>query len=60
VHQQRLSNAWRYLLSGGLNFRQLVPSVLAPVIRVVEALQRPVDHVLALHHVIVLRKRPVP
>jgi SAM-dependent methyltransferase len=53
----RLRNYLRYLLSGGLNFRQLVPNWARPVLHGVEWLLTPVDHWLALHHVIVIRKR---
>jgi SAM-dependent methyltransferase len=55
-----LSNYLRYLLSGGLNFRQLVPSFTEPVLRVLESILTPAQRVLALHHVVVLRRRAVP
>jgi hypothetical protein len=53
-----LGNYVRYLLSGGLNFRQLAPTLSVPVLQAVEAVLRPLRNVLALHHVIVLRRRP--
>ena len=56
VERRRLHNYARYLLSGGLNFKQLVPDVLAPIIRGTERLLAPVDHPIALHHVVVLKK----
>ena len=56
VHRAPLRNYVRYLVSGGLNFRQLVPTFLAPVLVGVEALLSPLAPVLALHHVVVLRK----
>jgi SAM-dependent methyltransferase len=52
-----LTNYLRYLLSGGLNFRQLVPTSSERSIRTVETLLRPARRLLALHHVIVLRRR---
>jgi SAM-dependent methyltransferase len=52
-----LSNGTRYLLSGGLNFRQLVPDFLSTPLKGVEAMLAPVRHHTALHHVVVLRKR---
>lgn len=58
VHQETCSNYPRYLLSGGLNFRQLCPDWMSPVIAVIETLLRPLNRWLALHHVIVLRKDP--
>ncbi len=57
VHQAPVANHLRYLLSGGLNFRQLVPDVLTGPLKGVEALLGPLNRILALHHVIVLRKR---
>jgi hypothetical protein len=51
-----LTNYLRYLLSGGLNFRQLVPDRLLPVIKLLEGALRPARNILALHHVIVIRK----
>lgn len=57
VHAEPLGNCLRYLLSGGLNFRPLVPAGAARPLKLVEALLTPLRPVLALHHVIVLRKR---
>jgi len=57
VEQRPLGNYVRYLLSGGLNFRQLVPSLSSPLIKAVEAAMSPLHRWLALHHVIVLRRR---
>jgi len=56
AHQQRLHNYLRYLSSGGLNFRQLLPNVATAVLRGVERALTPFDHLLALHHAIVIRK----
>ena len=52
-----LGNYPRYLLSGGLNFRQLVPSYTEPALRALESALAPARRVLALHHMIVLRRR---
>ena len=53
-----LGNYVRYLLSGGLNFRQLAPNAAVPALEAVEMVLRPFRRALALHHVIVLRRRP--
>jgi SAM-dependent methyltransferase len=53
-----LDNYLRYLLSGGLNFRQLAPTRSEPVLRALERALRRKRRTLALHHVIVLRRRP--
>jgi SAM-dependent methyltransferase len=47
-----------YLLSGGVNFRQLVPSALGGLIRRTETLLSPLDRFLALQHTLVLQKTP--
>jgi SAM-dependent methyltransferase len=52
-----LGSYLRYLLSGGLNFRQLVPSFTEPGLRALEAALTPARRQLALHHVVVLRRR---
>ena len=55
-----LNNYLRYLGSGGLNFRSLLPPFLVPAARVCEMALSPMSRFLALHHVIVLRKDPRP
>lgn len=52
-----LSNYVRYLTSGGLNFRSLLPDFFAAPLRAVEFLLTPLHPALALHHTVVLRKR---
>lgn len=47
-----------YLVSGGVNFRQLLPDGCVPLVRLVEQLLTPFNRWLALQHTIVLRKRP--
>jgi hypothetical protein len=56
VHEKPLTNYVRYLLSGGLNFRALVPDWTSGVIRLCEILLTPAAPLLALHHVIVLKR----
>lgn len=58
VHGEPLTNHAKYLLSGGLNFRQLLPDVLVPVVTGFELLLRPLRRWLALHHVVVVCKKP--
>ena len=52
-----LDNYVRYLISGGLSFRQLMPTSTAPALRAIEKALRTARRLLALHHVIVLRRR---
>lgn len=57
VYSRPLSNYVRYLLSGGLNFRQLVPDFVSGALRLMELSLRPFNRWLSLHHIIVLRYR---
>lgn len=47
----------RYFLSGGLNFRQLIPNWLLPLVQIIEAMLTPVETSMGLHHYVVLRKK---
>ena len=47
----------RYVLSGGVNFRQLVPDLLAPVVTATEWALSPLARVLALQHTLVITRR---
>lgn len=57
VYQKPLNNYLQYLLSGGLNFKQLVPDFLIPLIAFLEFLLTPLATIFALHHLIVIRKK---
>lgn len=58
VAMEPIGNYLRYLVSGGINFRQLLPDASIPVLRGVEKCLWPLRNRLALHHVIVVRRRP--
>ena len=58
VAEQPMTSAVRYLLSGGLNFRQLVPSCAARPLRGLERALGRTAPLWALHHVVVLRREP--
>jgi SAM-dependent methyltransferase len=57
VHRDVLRNWVRYLASGGLNFRSLVPELAVPLLRGVEWLLAPLRRKLGLHRVVVVRRR---
>ena len=57
VHTTILNNYLRYLFSGGLNFKQLVPSWFEKPIKLMEFLLRPINKIFALHHIVVIRKK---
>jgi SAM-dependent methyltransferase len=50
-------NGLRYFFSGGLNFRQLLPSFTEPLLRALEQLGRSFAKHWSFHQVVVLRKR---
>ena len=56
VHQRRVNNYLKYLLSGGLNFRQLCPDAMSPLIDFIQWCLTPFNRFLSLHHIIVIRK----
>lgn len=57
VYHRRIPNYLRRLASGGLNFKQLVPSWSQPLLKATEKVLRPVEHLFVLDQVIVLRKK---
>jgi len=57
VHEQRIDNYLKYLLSGGLNFRQLLPDTMTSPVSFIEKLLKPLNFWLALHHIVVIRKK---
>lgn len=57
VYENRLNNYLQYFLSGGLNFRSLVPFWLKPLVVFFEFTLIPINRIFALHHVIVIQKK---
>lgn len=57
VYQRPLTNYLRYLLSGGLNFKTLVPRRAEGPIKLLEFCLTPMLKIFALHHIIVLRRK---
>ncbi len=57
LEMNTLSNGFRYLASGGVNFRQLLPSFVEPLIKAFEWLLTPLQPVTALHQMVVIRRR---
>jgi len=56
VHQQLAGNFLKYLLSGGLNFRQLLPDSLTGFVGLLEKMISPLNRWISLHHILVIRK----
>ncbi|WP_204250023.1 class I SAM-dependent methyltransferase [Rhodoferax koreensis] len=57
VHHEVLPNYLKYLLSGGLNFRQLLPDGATGLVEFAQRCLSPMNRWLSLHHVVVIRKR---
>jgi len=57
VHQGYVLNAWRYLFSGGVNFRQLLPSFMNKLLKFIERAGQCAAPHWSLHQIIVIRKR---
>lgn len=56
VHQEVAGNYLKYLISGGLNFRQLLPDSWTRFFGGLEKLISPLNKWIALYHVVVIRK----
>ncbi len=56
VHQHICKNYLSYLVSGGLNFRQLIPNSMIFIVEAVQFLLTPLAPLLGLHHITVIRK----
>jgi hypothetical protein len=56
VYEQRVGNYLKYIISGGLNFRQLLPDSLTGTVSFIEKLVWPFNRWFALHHIVVIRK----
>jgi SAM-dependent methyltransferase len=59
IHREVFNKHIEYLLSGGLNFRQLLPGWAAPVAKLTALLLSPFNRWLALHHIVVIRRKTV-
>jgi SAM-dependent methyltransferase len=57
IHHKTLNNYLRYLISGGLNFKQILPDSFEPSIKFIEFLLSPLSAQLSLFHVLVIRKK---
>jgi len=57
VETKVMNNYLKYLVSGGLNFRALLPNFMSPIISLFELILRPFNKILGLHYAIVIRKK---
>lgn len=56
VHQELCRNHMKYLLSGGLNFIQLLPDWMSPVVEFFQLALSPFNRWTSLHHITIIRK----
>ena len=56
VYQKPLGNYLKYIISGGLNFRQLLPDRMSPLVDLIQWCLSPFNRWFDLHHAIVIRK----
>lgn len=59
VHQQLCGNYLKYLISGGLNFKQLLPDGMSPLVGFFQLLLSPLNRWIALHHIVLVRKETI-
>ena len=56
VHNERMNDTFSHIMSGGLNYKQLVPDALTFIPSILEKIVKPINYHFCLHHIIVLRK----
>jgi SAM-dependent methyltransferase len=57
VHMEPLKNYVRYLASGGITFRQLLPDIAIPLLKSIEGAMSVLSSTLAVHHIMVVRRK---
>lgn len=56
VHQEVMGNYLKYIFSGGLNFKKLLPDCFITIVSFFEKILKPFNKIIGLHHIIVIRK----
>jgi len=56
VEIKKINSYLRYLASGGLNFKQLIPNFLIPLVKLIEFILIPISYFFCLHYLIVIKK----
>jgi SAM-dependent methyltransferase len=57
VYTSVIDNYFRYLVSGGVNFKQLLPNFMEKPLKALEFILKPFSKIFALHYVIVIKKK---
>jgi len=58
INKMRLHTPLRYVLSGGVSMRQLLPSFMYPVVKGIEVLLSPLNRFIAMYMTVELEKQP--
>ncbi len=56
VEIKKIHSYFRYIVSGGVNFKQLLPDIFIPILKLLEFLLKPLSHFFCLHYLIVIKK----
>lgn len=56
VEVKKIHSYLRYIVSGGVNFKQLLPDFCIPVLKIIETILKPISHLFCVHYLIVIKK----
>lgn len=56
IHTSVFNNYLRFLFSGGLNFRKLLPDFLISFVKLLELIMFPLKKILGIHYIIVIKR----
>ena len=56
MHTSVFNNYLRFLFSGGLNFRKLLPDFLISFVKLLELIMFPLKKILGIHYIIVIKR----
>jgi hypothetical protein len=57
IFSERINDTFSHIMSGGLNYKQLVPGPLIIIPKILDHLSKPFSKWLSLHQIIVLKKK---
>jgi hypothetical protein len=57
IQLKKINSYLRYIISGGINFKQLLPDFMVPIIRLIEIILTPISYFFCVHYLIVIKKK---
>lgn len=57
ILSERINDTFSHIMSGGLNYKQLIPNSLTFLPYLLEMIVKPINYHFCLHHLLVLKKR---